>query len=148
MQWTSILAICSSSWCLAPSCCFLSASVRTTRLASKGSGATGGAPVEFRPGRLMVRAVVLATILTTLYVANYINGWIGPEDLIFWGPSAGAIVPQAFERLCQHHVELALSLDGKVTLTACRHGCRHRPQHRLEVVYVAAHMFAESWSAS
>lgn len=90
MQWTSILAIyflflVFSAFVLLPF------GVRTHDEAGveKVPGQADSAPVEFRPGRLMVRAVVLAAILTTLYVANYINGWIGPKDLIFWGPSAG-----------------------------------------------------------
>ena len=90
MQWTSILAIyflflVFSAFVLLPF------GVRTHDEAGveKVPGQADSAPVEFRPGRLMVCAVVLAAILTTLYVANYINGWIGPEDLIFWGPSAG-----------------------------------------------------------
>jgi predicted secreted protein len=89
MQWTSILAIyflflVFSAFVLLPF------GVRTHDEAGVGKvpGQADSAPVEFRPGRLMVRAVVLAAILTTLYVANYVNGWIGPEDLIFWGPSA------------------------------------------------------------
>ena len=32
----------------------------------------------------------LALVVTALYVANYINGWITVEDLILWGPSTGA----------------------------------------------------------
>ena len=90
MQWTSILAIyflflVFSAFVLLPF------GVRTHDEAGvdKVPGQADSAPVEFRPGRLMVRAIVLAAILTTLYVANYINGWIEPEDLIFWGPSAG-----------------------------------------------------------
>ena len=89
MQWTSVLAIyflflVFSAFVLLPF------GVRTHDEAGveKVPGQADSAPVEFRPGRLMVRAVVLAAILTTLYVANYINGWISPEDLIFWGPSA------------------------------------------------------------
>ena len=42
---------------------------------------------SFRPGRVAMRATVLAALLCGLYVANYSYGWIGPEDLnLFGGP--------------------------------------------------------------
>ena len=53
-------------------------------------GQADSAPVEFRAGRLLLRAAILALVVTALYVANYINGWITVEDLILWGPSTGA----------------------------------------------------------
>ncbi|MDG5747502.1 DUF1467 family protein [Qipengyuania sp. XHP0207] len=90
MQWTSILAIyflflVFSAFVLLPF------GVKTHDEAGieKVRGQADSAPVEFRPGRLMLRATILAAVLTTAYVANYINGWIVAEDLIFWGPSAG-----------------------------------------------------------
>ena len=89
MQWTSVLAIyflflVFSAFVLLPF------GVRTHDEAgvAKVRGQADSAPVEFRPGKLMLRAIVLAAILTAAYVANYINGWIVAEDLIFWGPSA------------------------------------------------------------
>ena len=89
MQWTSVLAIyflflVFSAFVLLPF------GVRTPDEAGieKVPGQADSAPVEFRPGRILLRAVVLAAVLTAAYVANYVNGWIGPEDLIFWGPSA------------------------------------------------------------
>ena len=39
---------------------------------------------------MLLRAAILALVVTALYVANYINGWITVEDLILWGPSTGA----------------------------------------------------------
>lgn len=90
MHWTSILAIyflflVFSAFMLLPF------GVRTHDEAGveKVPGQADSAPVEFRPGRLMVRATILAALLTTAYVLNYINGWIVPEDLIFFGPEAG-----------------------------------------------------------
>ncbi len=89
MQWTSVLAIyflflVFSAFMLLPF------GVRTHDEAGveKVPGQADSAPVEFRPGRLMVRAAVIAAILTALYVLNYINGWIVAEDLIFFGPEA------------------------------------------------------------
>ena len=45
--------------------------------------------MEFRAGRLLLRAVILSAVVTTLYVLNYIYGWITVDDIILWGPSAG-----------------------------------------------------------
>ena len=91
MQWTSVLAIyflffVFSAFVLLPF------GVRTHDEAGveKIPGQADSAPVEFRAGRLLLRAAILALVVTALYVANYINGWITVEDLILWGPSTGA----------------------------------------------------------
>ena len=91
MQWTSMLAIyflffVFSAFVLLPF------GVRTHDEAGveKIPGQAERAPVEFRAGRLLLRAAILALVVTALYVANYINGWITVEDLILWGPSTGA----------------------------------------------------------
>lgn len=90
MQWTSILAIyflffVFSAFVLLPF------GVRTHDEAGieKIPGQADSAPVEFRAGRLLLRAVVLSAVVTTLYVLNYIYGWITVDDIILWGPSAG-----------------------------------------------------------
>lgn len=44
----------------------------------KVPGQADSAPANFRPGRLALRATVLAAALTALYVTNYVNGWITP----------------------------------------------------------------------
>ena len=91
MQWTSMLAIyflffVFSAFVLLPF------GVRTHDEAGveKIPGQADSAPVEFRAGRLLLRAAILALVVTALYVANYINGWITVEDLILWGSSTGA----------------------------------------------------------
>ena len=91
MQWTSMLAIyflffVFSAFVLLPF------GVRTHDEAGveKIPGQADSAPVEVRAGRLLLRAAILALVVTALYVANYINGWITVEDLILWGPSTGA----------------------------------------------------------
>ena len=90
MQWTSILAIyflffVFSAFVLLPF------GVRTYDEAGieKIPGQADSAPVEFRAGRLLLRAVILSAVVTTLYVLNYIYGWITVDDIILWGPSAG-----------------------------------------------------------
>ena len=90
MQWTSILAI-YFLFLVFSAFLMLPFGVRTHDEAGveKVPGQADSAPVEFRPGVLMLRAIVIAAVLTTAYVLNYINGWIVPEDLIFFGPEAG-----------------------------------------------------------
>ena len=90
MQWTSMLAIyflffVFSAFVLLPF------GVRTHDEVGieKIPGQADSAPVEFRAGRLLLRAAILALVVTALYVAIYINGWITVEDLILWGPSTG-----------------------------------------------------------
>ena len=89
MQWTSILAIyflffVFSAFVLLPF------GVRTHDEAGveKIPGQADSAPVEFRAGKRVLRALIVSAIVTTVYVLNYINGWITVDDLILWGPSA------------------------------------------------------------
>ena len=82
MNWTSIIAIYFLVWVM---CAFLILpfGVKTADEAGveKVPGQADSAPVNFRPGRVALRATILATVLTALYVANYVNGWIGVEAL-------------------------------------------------------------------
>ncbi|MEP2736326.1 MAG: DUF1467 family protein [Erythrobacter sp.] len=48
-------------------------------------GQADSAPANFRPRALILRATVLAAILTALYVLNYENGWIKVGDVNFLG---------------------------------------------------------------
>ena len=89
MQWTSMLAIyflffVFSAFVLLPF------GVRTHDEAGveKIPGQADSAPVEFRAGRLLLRAAILALVVTALYVANYINGWITVEDIDLLGQLA------------------------------------------------------------
>lgn len=49
----------------------------------KVPGQADSAPANFRPGRVAVRATVLASACTALWVANYVYGWITLEKLGF-----------------------------------------------------------------
>ncbi|QUL38643.1 DUF1467 family protein [Erythrobacter sp. JK5] len=82
MQWTSILAIYFLFWVMS-AFVLLPFGVRTADEAgvAKVAGQAESAPVNFRPGRLVIRATVIATVLTTLFVLNYEFGWIGADDL-------------------------------------------------------------------
>jgi len=47
----------------------------------KVPGQADSAPVNFRPGKLLVRATVISAVLTSLFVLNFEFGWIEAEDL-------------------------------------------------------------------
>jgi predicted secreted protein len=92
MKWTSILAIYLLFWVM---CAFLLLpfGIRTHDEAgvAKTPGQADSAPANFRPGRVALRATVIAAVVTGLYVANYVYGWITPDQLNFYGepPRAG-----------------------------------------------------------
>lgn len=91
MKLTSIIAIYALFWVM---CAFLLLpfGVRTHDEAGipKVPGQADSAPADFRPGKLALRATVLAAICCALYVANYINGWVTLADLDFLGRPPGA----------------------------------------------------------
>ena len=82
MEWTSILAIYVLIWVMT-AFVMLPFGVKTHDEAGvpKVPGQADSAPVNFRPGRLALRATVLAAIFTAIYVANYIYGWVGVDDV-------------------------------------------------------------------
>ena len=82
MNWTSILAIYSLFWVMS-AFLLLPFGVRTHDEAGIAMipGQADSAPANFRPGRLAARATVLAAVLCGLFVANYIYGWITPDDV-------------------------------------------------------------------
>lgn len=82
MEWTSILAIYFLIWVMT-AFLLLPFGVRTADEAgvAKVPGQADSAPVNFRPGRLMIRATVIAAAITTLFVLNYTYGWITVEDI-------------------------------------------------------------------
>jgi predicted secreted protein len=55
---------------------------------AKVPGQADSAPANFRPGRLALRATVMAALVTALYVANYQYEWLTVADLDFWAPSS------------------------------------------------------------
>ena len=48
---------------------------------AKVPGQAESAPVNFRPGRLAVRATIISAILTALFVLNFEYGWITVADI-------------------------------------------------------------------
>lgn len=89
MAWTSILAIYALLWV---ACAFvmLPFGVKTHDEAgiAKVKGQADSAPANFRPGRIALRASLLAAALLALYLVNYSYGWISAGDLdIFPDPA-------------------------------------------------------------
>lgn len=86
MKITSIVAIYLLFWVLA-AFLLLPFGIRTHNEegAHTVPGQAESAPTNFRPGRLVLRASVLAAVATALFTANYIYGWIGAEDINFFG---------------------------------------------------------------
>jgi predicted secreted protein len=86
MKWTSILAIYFLFWV---ACAFIQLpfGVKTHDEAGipKVRGQADSAPVQFRPGRIMLRAMAFAAALTALYVANYSQEWVVMDDLQMFG---------------------------------------------------------------
>jgi predicted secreted protein len=87
VQLTSIVAIYLLVWVM---CAFvmLPIGVRTHDElgVEKIPGQADSAPANFRPMRLLLRATIVSAVLTALYVLNYDNGWITPQDINFITP--------------------------------------------------------------
>lgn len=86
MLWTSIIAIYGLFWVLS-AFLVLPFGVRThdEMGEAKVPGQADSAPANFSPKRIAKRATLLSLVLFGLYYANCVNGWIGPEDLNFFG---------------------------------------------------------------
>ena len=82
MKLTSILAIYFLFWVMS-AFMLLPFGVRTADEAGveKIPGQADSAPVGFRPGKVFLRATIIAALLTALYVANYVEGWVTYEAL-------------------------------------------------------------------
>lgn len=87
MEWTSVLAIYALFWVMS-AFVLLPFGVRTHEEmgVERVPGQADSAPANFRPGRLVMRASVIAAALTTAYVLNYVNGWITVDQLDLFTP--------------------------------------------------------------
>jgi predicted secreted protein len=94
MRWTSALAVYVLIWVLS-AFLVLPFGVRThdEEGMAKIPGQADSAPAYFRPGRIALRATVVACVLFGILYLNYVHGWIGMEDLNFFGG------PQKFKDL-------------------------------------------------
>ena len=84
MAITSVLAIYFLFWVMS-AFIMLPFGVRTADEAGveKVPGQADSAPVNFRPGRVALRATVIAAVLTALFIANFTYGWITAADIDF-----------------------------------------------------------------
>lgn len=90
MRWTSIVAIYALFWALTVFI-VLPFGVRTHDEAGveRVPGQADSAPAQFSIARLVFRTTLVSAVLFGLFYANYVNGWIGPEDVnIFPAPPA------------------------------------------------------------
>ncbi len=90
MRWTSIVAIYFLFWVLS-AFCVMSIGIRTHDEAGvdRIPGQADSAPANFRPRTIALRATVLAAVLFGLFYANYVEGWIGPDDFNYFGTPPG-----------------------------------------------------------
>ena len=90
MKITSIIAIYALFWVIS-AFLLLPFGVKTHEEAGleKVPGQADSAPVDFRPGRLALRATAISAVLTTLYIANYFQGWITVDDINLFGTPPG-----------------------------------------------------------
>jgi predicted secreted protein len=82
VRWTSLLAI-YFLFVIASAFMLLPFGVRTDEEVGNElvPGQARSAPHRFHFGKHMLRAAVLAAVLTLLFDLNYIYGWIEPDDL-------------------------------------------------------------------
>ena len=85
MKWTSVLAIYFLIFCLT-AFVTLPFGVKTAEEAGAEHvpGQADSAPHRFDLPRHLIRAGVIAALLTALFVANYLFGWITIDDLDFY----------------------------------------------------------------
>ena len=86
MKWTSIIAIYTLFWVLS-AFFILPFGVKTHEEAGIDliPGQSESAPANFNPRRIALKATALSLLLFGLYYANYVEGWITPHDLNFFG---------------------------------------------------------------
>jgi predicted secreted protein len=82
MKWTSIVAI-YFLFFVASAFIMLPFGVKTDEEVGNElvPGQARSAPHRFRLGRHLVRAALVAVVLTALYDLNYIYGWVTPDEL-------------------------------------------------------------------
>jgi len=95
MQITSIVAIYFLFWVMS-AFVMLPFGVRTAdeEGIAKVPGQAESAPVNFRPKKILVRATLFSTVLTTLFVLNFEYGWVGVDDINVF-PDRPTIADQA-----------------------------------------------------
>ena len=86
MRWTSVLAIYCLLWVLS-AFIVMPFGLRThdDDAVEKVRGQADSAPHNFRPGRVALRATLLAAVFMGLFYANYANDWVEIGDLNVFG---------------------------------------------------------------
>lgn len=97
MQWTSIVAIYALFWVMS-AFLVMPFGIRTHREAGEEliPGQADSAPSNFRPGKVAIRATILAAVLCAAFYTNYVNGWITAEDINFAKPPQDILDEQAW----------------------------------------------------
>ena len=85
MRWTSVSAIFFLMF-VASAFVLLPFGVRTHEEVGleKIPGQADSAPHRFDLGRHLIKAAILAVVLTAAFYVNYVNGWITANDLDFY----------------------------------------------------------------
>ena len=85
MKWTSVLAIYFLFFCFT-AFLMLPFGVKTHEEvgAERVPGQADSAPYNFDLPKHLLRAALVACLLTALYVANYLLGWLSVDDLDFY----------------------------------------------------------------
>ncbi len=86
MELTSIIAIYALFWVM---CAFIILPIGIRNHFETGTdlvrGQADGAPVNFRPVRVLMLTTLLASALFGIFYLNYIYGWITVDDIDFFG---------------------------------------------------------------
>ena len=87
MRWTSILAIYMLFWSLSVFL-VIPFGVRTHEEAGadRVPGQADSAPHGYDIRKMLLRTTIVSAVLFGLYYANYVNGWITPQDVDFFSP--------------------------------------------------------------
>jgi predicted secreted protein len=82
VKWTSILAIYALFWVMS-AFIMLRFEGQTSEEAGIETvpGQADSAPADFRPGRVVLRATIVAAAAFGLYYANYVEGWLTADQL-------------------------------------------------------------------
>lgn len=85
MEWTSVVAIYILFWVIS-AFIILPIGIRNHHETNTEmvKGQADGAPVNFRPWRVILWTTVLATLAFALFYFNYVNGWLTIEDIDFF----------------------------------------------------------------
>src|SRR3546814_19680779 len=105
MQITSIIAIYSLFWVIS-AFVVLPFGIQTPDQSGEKvlPGHADSAPTNFRPGKVVLRATLLAAILFGVFYINYLNGWIGTDDLNVFGGPPRCSIPLIERGSCRERV--------------------------------------------